>query len=50
MVSGIIFLIYDFAGDHFLSGFLIGQIFFVIFHIAIFWLGRLQIAYRRYLS
>ncbi len=47
LVSGAIVLIYTATGGGFQSGFFVGQVFFVIFHIAIFWLGRLQIAYMR---
>ena len=47
LVGGMIFLFYFLTGSRFQSGLLAGQIFFVIFHITIFWLGRLQIAYMR---
>ncbi|HIG39159.1 MAG: hypothetical protein ABGY96_14785 [bacterium] len=47
LISGAIVLVYSATGEGFQSGFFVGQVFFVIFHIAIFWLGRLQIAYMR---
>lgn len=42
----LIFLIYFFAGDGFLQGFISGQIFFALFHVGIFWCGRLIVIYR----
>lgn len=36
----LIFLVYFFVSGHFLQGFLYGQVFFVIFHVTVFWLGQ----------
>lgn len=41
--STLIFLIYFLTSGSFETGFLIGQIFFAVFHILIFWVGRLAL-------
>ena len=41
--TSMVFLVYFLTGGDFETGFWIGQIFFVTFHIAIFWVGRLTL-------
>jgi len=47
LTIGIIFVIYFLSRGDFRDGFYTGQIFFGCFHVGIFWVGRLQIAYMR---
>lgn len=39
----IIFLLYSLISGPFITGFFVGQIFFAVFHVAIFWIGQLTI-------
>lgn len=39
--AAVIFLIYFLTTGNFREGFLIGQLFFTLFHIGIFWIARL---------
>tara|TARA_R110002111_G_scaffold203687_7_gene268502 strand:- start:149 stop:439 length:291 start_codon:yes stop_codon:yes gene_type:complete len=41
--AGLIFLVYFLTNGSFESGFLLGQVFFTIFHVSIFWLGQLTL-------
>ena len=41
--AGIIFLVYFLASGNFELGIWVGQCFFLIFHISIFWVGRIAL-------
>jgi hypothetical protein len=45
--ASMVFLVYFLTSGDFESGFWVGQIFFVIFHISIFWVGQLALFLRR---
>jgi len=47
--GAIIFLVYFLTSGNFEHGFWVGQIFFLVFHISIFWVGQLTLflLYRR---
>lgn len=47
LILVVMFLLYSLADDHFVNGFMTGQVFFTIFHIGVFWIIRLQSAYMR---
>jgi hypothetical protein len=48
LISGLIFLVYFFTREEFRIGFQVGQIFFMVFHITMFWITRLIIVCLRY--
>ena len=39
----LIFLVYFFVSGLFLQGFLYGQVFFIVFHVTVFWLGQVLV-------
>lgn len=48
IIAGTILIFYFLSPGAFQEGFYAGQVFFACFHVVIFWLGRLLVAYMRH--